>query len=30
MFMMLARQAMESQRLVDVLFNPAGQLWVFA
>src|SRR5216684_5183537 len=26
-FMMLARQAMESQRLFDVLFNPTGQLW---
>jgi hypothetical protein len=30
MLMMLARQPIESQRLVDVLFNPAGELWVFA
>src|SRR3954451_390337 len=30
MLMMLAWQPIESQRLVDILFDPAGQLWVFA
>jgi hypothetical protein len=28
--MVLARQPIESQRFVDVLFDPAGELWVFA
>jgi hypothetical protein len=28
--MVLARQAIEDQRLVDVLFDPAGELWIFA
>jgi hypothetical protein len=30
MLMVLARQAVEGQRLVDVLFDPAGELGVFA
>src|SRR5512133_2192320 len=30
MLMMLAWQPIESQRLVDILFDPAGQLWGFA
>ena len=27
--MMLAWQAIEGQRLVDILFHPAGELWIF-
>ena len=30
MLMVLARQAIESQCLVDVLFDPAGELGIFA
>jgi hypothetical protein len=30
MFMVLARQTVEGQRLIDVPFDPAGELWVFA
>jgi hypothetical protein len=30
MLMVLARQTVEGQRLVDILFDPAGELWVFA
>ena len=30
MLMVLARQPVEGQRLIDVLFNPAGELGVFA
>jgi hypothetical protein len=30
MLMVLARQPVEGERLVDVVFDPAGELWVFA
>jgi hypothetical protein len=30
MLMVLARQPVKRQRLVDILFNPAGELGVFA
>jgi hypothetical protein len=30
MLMMLTRQAVEGQRLIDILFDPAGELGILA
>ena len=30
MLVVLTRQAVEAQRAADVLFDPVGELWVFA